>query len=192
MLVGAGGRVLRAHRRASAVLDAVRLGPEDDATAVTATQLRAVVERLARVDQWRTGDQEMLVVMDAGYDVTRLAWLLRDLPVEITKMCNPLRAEGRVGQTLLPVWIAKESLRNLLVLARTGASRHHVGHAHGKFFAWSADSNIPLSFHRIGSSEVGHELRRRSPSVATGSGSNTATGTIRASQCPSVTAAAGP
>ncbi|MFD4635489.1 NF041680 family putative transposase [Streptomyces sp. NPDC058284] len=67
----------------TAVLDAVRLGPEDDATAVTAAQLRAVVERLVRVGQWRTGDQEMLVVMDAGYDVTRLAWVLRDLPVEL-------------------------------------------------------------------------------------------------------------
>jgi hypothetical protein len=67
----------------TAVLDAVRLGPEDDATAVTAIQLRAVVERLVRADKWRTGDQEMLVVMDAGYDVTRLAWLLRDLPVEL-------------------------------------------------------------------------------------------------------------
>ncbi|WP_369265192.1 NF041680 family putative transposase [Streptomyces sp. R35] len=67
----------------TAVLDAVRLGPEDDATAVTATQLRAVVERLVREGQWLTGDPEMLVVMDAGYDVTRLAWVLRDLPVEL-------------------------------------------------------------------------------------------------------------
>ncbi|MEU1448569.1 transposase [Streptomyces mirabilis] len=60
----------RAHRRGPG------RGPpgEDDATAVTAIQLRAVVERLIHAAQWRTGDQEMLVVMDAGYGVTRLAW----------------------------------------------------------------------------------------------------------------------
>src|SRR6266480_3809413 len=40
----------------TAVLDAVRLGP---------------------------GDPAVLVVFDAGYDVTRLAWLLADLPVEL-------------------------------------------------------------------------------------------------------------
>ncbi|MCZ4103710.1 MULTISPECIES: NF041680 family putative transposase [Streptomyces] len=66
----------------TAVLDAVRLGPEDDAIAVTADQLRAVAEDLIRVGQWQAGDRDMLIVMDAGYDVMRLAWLLRDLPVE--------------------------------------------------------------------------------------------------------------
>ncbi|SCG12322.1 DDE superfamily endonuclease, partial [Streptomyces sp. MnatMP-M27] len=67
----------------TAVLDAVRLGPEDDAIAVTAHQLRQVVERLIRAGQWSDGDRDVLVVMDAGYDVTRLAWLLSDLPVEL-------------------------------------------------------------------------------------------------------------
>ncbi|MGW7517920.1 transposase [Streptomyces sp. NPDC054796] len=65
------------------VLDAVRLGPADDAAAVTADQLRAVVERLIAAGQWQRGDRNMLVVMDAGYDVMRLAWVLRDLPVEL-------------------------------------------------------------------------------------------------------------
>lgn len=67
----------------TAVLDTVRLGPEDDAIAVTAHQLRQVVERLVRAGQWSDGDRDMLVVMDAGYDVMRLAWLLSDLPVEL-------------------------------------------------------------------------------------------------------------
>src|SRR5580658_417698 len=48
-------------------LDAVRLGPADDATEVTAAQLRQVAGR----------------IIAAGYDLTRLAWLLRDLPVEV-------------------------------------------------------------------------------------------------------------
>lgn len=36
----------------------------------------------------RAGDPDILVVMDAGYDVVRLAWLLDDLPVTDT---HPLR-----------------------------------------------------------------------------------------------------
>lgn len=65
------------------VLDTVRLGPADDAAAVTADQLRQVVQRLIAAGQWRHGDRDVLVVMDAGYDVMRLAWLLSDLPVEL-------------------------------------------------------------------------------------------------------------
>ncbi|WPO69145.1 NF041680 family putative transposase [Streptomyces sp. KN37] len=67
----------------TAILDAVRLGPVDDATAVTAAQLRGVVERLIAVGQWQAGDPDIVIVSDAGYDVTRLAWVLRDLPVEL-------------------------------------------------------------------------------------------------------------
>jgi hypothetical protein len=65
------------------VLDAVRLRPSDDATEVTAAQIRAVLDRLRVAGQWHDGDPPVLVVFDAGYDVTRLAWLLRDLPVEL-------------------------------------------------------------------------------------------------------------
>jgi hypothetical protein len=64
-------------------LDVVRLGPADDATAVTATQVRQVAQRLIEAGHWRPGDPDILVVFDSGYDLTRLAWLLRDLPVEV-------------------------------------------------------------------------------------------------------------
>jgi DDE superfamily endonuclease len=67
----------------TAVLDAVRLGPDDDETEVTAVQVREVVTRLIAAGHWREGDLPVLVVFDAGYDVTRLAWLLADLPVEL-------------------------------------------------------------------------------------------------------------
>ncbi|PZG01722.1 NF041680 family putative transposase [Nonomuraea aridisoli] len=67
----------------TAPLDVVRLGPADDATAVTAAQLRGVLERLIAAGQWRSGDPDMLIVTDAGYDITRLAYVLRDLPVEL-------------------------------------------------------------------------------------------------------------
>jgi len=68
-------------------LDAVRLGPADDATAVTAAQVRGVVARLIAAGHWRAGDPDILVVFDSGYDLTRLAWLLADLPVEVTGGC---------------------------------------------------------------------------------------------------------
>jgi DDE superfamily endonuclease len=63
------------------ILDAVRLGPGDDETEVTATQLREVVARLAAAGRWRDGDPDIIVVLDAGYHPARLAWLLADLPV---------------------------------------------------------------------------------------------------------------
>ncbi|MBV9652082.1 MAG: transposase [Pseudonocardiales bacterium] len=65
------------------LLDAVRLGPGDDATTVTATQLREVIHRLRQAGQHKPGDADILIVFDAGYDVTRLAFLLADLPVEV-------------------------------------------------------------------------------------------------------------
>ncbi len=74
----------------TAPLDAVRLGPADDETEVTAAQVREVVGRLAAAGRWRPGDEDILVVFDAGYDVTRLAWLLADLPVEL---CGRLRSD---------------------------------------------------------------------------------------------------
>jgi hypothetical protein len=74
------------------LLDAVRIGPYDDETDLTAAPLREVDQRLAAAGRWRPGDPPVLVVMDAGYDPVRLAWLLRDLPVVV---CARLRA-GRV------------------------------------------------------------------------------------------------
>jgi hypothetical protein len=67
----------------TAVLDAVRLGPDDDEAEVTAAQVRDVIARLAGAGHWRQGNQPVLVIFDAGYDVTRLSFLLADLPVEV-------------------------------------------------------------------------------------------------------------
>ena len=63
------------------LLDVVRLGPGDDECAVTAGQLREVFARLEAVGHWAQGDPPVLIAMDAGYNVTRLAWLLAGLPV---------------------------------------------------------------------------------------------------------------
>jgi hypothetical protein len=67
----------------TAVLDVVRIGPLEDATEVTAGQVREVIDRLREHGRWCDGDPRVLIVFDAGYDVTRLAWLLRDLPVDL-------------------------------------------------------------------------------------------------------------
>jgi hypothetical protein len=53
----------------TAVLDVVRLGPNDDQTVVTAAQLRDLVGRLRTAGQHHDGDPDILVVLDAGYDV---------------------------------------------------------------------------------------------------------------------------
>jgi hypothetical protein len=62
-------------------LDAVRLGPDDDGTEVTAAQLREVVTRLIAAGHWKDGDPPVIIVMDAGYSAARLAFLLDGLPV---------------------------------------------------------------------------------------------------------------
>lgn len=67
----------------TAPLDALRLAPGDDAATVTARQMRELVERLIQAGQWKDGDPEILIVVDAGYDVPRLAFLLKDLPVQV-------------------------------------------------------------------------------------------------------------
>ena len=67
----------------TAVLDAVRLGPDDDEAAVTAAQIRDVITRLIAAGHWREGGPEILVISGAGYDITRLAYLLADLPAQV-------------------------------------------------------------------------------------------------------------
>src|SRR6266511_3919750 len=86
----------------TAVLDAVRLGPADDATAVTAEQLRALVGRLITARQWQPGDPDILIVCDAGYDVTRLAFVLADLPVQLLGRLRSDRVLRRPAPPRLP------------------------------------------------------------------------------------------
>ncbi|MDL4817276.1 hypothetical protein [Actinomadura opuntiae] len=43
------------------ILDAVRPGPADGATAVTAAQLRDVVERLVAAGQWAPGEPDVTI-----------------------------------------------------------------------------------------------------------------------------------
>src|ERR1019366_2549988 len=58
----------------TAVLDAVRLGPDNDEAEVTAAQVRDVITRLIAAGHGREGDPAILVIFDAGYDPMRLAY----------------------------------------------------------------------------------------------------------------------
>ena len=76
-------------------LDAVRLGPGDDDCAVTAAQLREVFARPAAAGQWADGDPQVIIVMDAGYNVARLGRLLADLPVVLVARVRADRVSYR-------------------------------------------------------------------------------------------------
>ncbi|MFJ3520836.1 MULTISPECIES: NF041680 family putative transposase [unclassified Streptomyces] len=84
------------------LLDAVRLGPEDDVAEVTAAQVRRVVLDLIAGGQWRQGDADIVVVFDAGYDAPRLAHLLDGLPVEVL---GRLRSDRVMRKPVPRPWI---------------------------------------------------------------------------------------
>ncbi|WP_327279557.1 NF041680 family putative transposase [Streptomyces sp. NBC_01205] len=86
----------------TAPLDALRLAPGDDTATVTARQLRELVERLIKAGQWQTGDPDILVVADAGYDAPRLAHLLRDLPVQVLARMRSDRVLRRAAPSRQP------------------------------------------------------------------------------------------
>ena len=69
-------------------LDAVRLGPADDATEVTAAQVREVVEGIIAAGHWRDGDPDIVVIFDAGYEPARLAWLLARTWSLFNRLCE--------------------------------------------------------------------------------------------------------
>ena len=88
----------------TALLDAVRLAPSEDATEVTAVQLRAVVAKLIGAGHFRDGDPPVTVVADAGYDVARLAHLLGDLPVLMVARVRSDRVYRREASAHRPGW----------------------------------------------------------------------------------------
>jgi len=72
-----------------------------------------------------------------------------DLTIEkFTDMWNRLVDLGAAGEEILAAWIAKEELRTLLALARTGTSRHQISHYLWTFYRWCADTDI-TELHRL-------------------------------------------
>jgi DDE superfamily endonuclease len=77
------------------LLDAVRIGPDDDETGLAAAQLREVTGRLIRAGHWVPGDPDIVIAVDSGYNAARLAWLLADLPVLLVARVRSTRVFRR-------------------------------------------------------------------------------------------------
>lgn len=86
----------------TAMLDAQRLGPAADMAVVTVAQIRGVIERLIDAKQWTPGEPDILIVLDAGYDIPRIAFLLQDLPVEVLGRMRSDRVLYRPAPSRLP------------------------------------------------------------------------------------------
>lgn len=86
----------------TALLDALRLAPGADVAAVTTEQIGEVVQRLITAGQWRAGDPDILVVLDAGYDAPRIAYLLGELPVQILGRMRSDRVLRRPAPPRMP------------------------------------------------------------------------------------------
>jgi DDE superfamily endonuclease len=151
-------------------LDVVRLGPDDDECAVTAGQLREVFARLEAAGQWERGRPEVVIVMDAGYNVTRLAWLLADLPVIVAARVRADRvfyrpappraphAPGRRARHGTPVKCADPATWDGADVEQQGRGTRHGPvtvtawhrvhqqvHRHtGGFEDWPGDRELPL------------------------------------------------
>jgi transposase len=108
----------------------------------TVSTVRRRVTAALRGRRVRAGDPE--------YGIRRR--LLRnreDLTEEkFHNMWNRLIDLGRPGEQILTAWIAKEELRALLALARTGPTRHRISGRLHAFYQWCADSNIG-ELHRL-------------------------------------------
>lgn len=68
----------------TALLDAVRIAPDDDATVACVAQIAAVLARLATAGTL-SGRPATVCVFDSGYDLTRIAYLVaqQGLPVQV-------------------------------------------------------------------------------------------------------------
>src|SRR4029453_14935384 len=62
----------------TAMLDAQRVAPGADLAVVTVAQIRDVGGRLIGAKQYTPGEPDILIVLDAGYDLPRIALLLDD------------------------------------------------------------------------------------------------------------------
>lgn len=156
----------------TAPLDAQRLAPGTDLTAVTATQIRDLAGRLIAAWEWHEGDPEILVVPDIGYDGPRTAWLLAELPVQILVR---LRSD-RVFRRPAPPYVHNP---------KGGRSARHGGEF---VFGDSATWDRKMSEHKPGQGFTGARPRWRGIGSTRGCnaarhGSNT-TGRCRSSKAP--------
>ncbi|PBD02369.1 DDE superfamily endonuclease [Streptomyces sp. Ag82_O1-15] len=112
----------------TAPLDAVRLTPGDDTATVTARQLRDLLQRLITAGQWQTGDPDILIVADAGYDAPRLGFLLKDQPVQVPARMRSDRVLRRAAPPRLPPHPRPASPTRRRVRLRAARHLGHPGH----------------------------------------------------------------
>jgi transposase len=81
---------------------------------------------------------------DGEWDVRNLLTRNRENLSErrFARMWNTLVELGKPGEDILAAYIAKENLRELLALARTGADRHRISQRLYAFYHWCAHAGI--------------------------------------------------
>ncbi|MER8090733.1 transposase [Streptomyces sp. NPDC094048] len=102
---------------------------------MTTVQISEVVERLVADGQWKPGDPEVLVVLDAGYDAPRIARLLAGLPAEILGRLRSDRVMRRTGAGtgLRPQGRPATQARRRRRLRRSQYLGHRTGPARPEF-----------------------------------------------------------
>lgn len=97
----------------SKILDVERIREGQTETSVAIAQIRLAAETFIEAGQWRPGEKDIVVVTDAGYSATAMAWALADLPVTIV---------SRVGADRVYYRAAVEDDQ-----PATGRKRRHAG-----------------------------------------------------------------
>lgn len=101
------------------------------------TEVRRRVTWTLRGRRGRKGDGE--------WDIRRLLLRAREHLSErrFARMWNTLVDLGDAGYHILAAYIAKEKLRDLLALARTGPDRHQIRQRLADFYHWCAETSLP-------------------------------------------------
>lgn len=116
------------------------------ATAVTAAQLREVVARIIDAGHWQPGDPNILIVTYAGYDLTRLAFVLADLPIDVLGRIRsdramlrsaPPRRPGTTGRTRKRGGVFTLAAPPQLTRPRPHYQRRHRLLRHARAQAWA-------------------------------------------------------
>jgi hypothetical protein len=139
----------------TAILDAQRLGPDDEDTAVAAAQLRTVVEGLITTGHWTGGDPRIWIVGDSGYDGPRLAFELADLPVEVLVRVRSDRVMAFPAPTRVPGAVGRGKRHGAEMKFKDSGTWPEPAHAttsrtsrYGTAVAWSWDRLHPKLTHR--------------------------------------------
>jgi hypothetical protein len=79
------------------ILDVERIREGQTETSVAIAQIRLAVESFTASGQWTPGEAPVVVVTDAGYAATAMAWALSDLPVVIVSRIGSDRVYYRAA-----------------------------------------------------------------------------------------------